>query len=145
MATGIALVALVLSVVSLGWQAWTWKNNGPVVEVNVTNAITDAGTGEPEHYVGVEAVNTGRAPTTVTSWGFELPGGGSVYSTVALRISESLPCRLESHSKATFYLVADELRRVRQERGIEFTDMRPWVELGTGKRILCKKTVPLAD
>lgn len=42
MTTAISLVALALSVVSLAWQAWTWRNNGPMVKVNVTNAITDA-------------------------------------------------------------------------------------------------------
>lgn len=141
----IALIALALSVLSLIWQAWSWRHNGPVVKVNVANAITDAVTGEPEHYVAVEAVNTGRAATTITGWGFAMPDGANVYSTRALRISESLPCRLEPHSKATFYLEADDLRRVRAERGIAFSGMKPWVDLGSGKRVRCNKTVPLAD
>ena len=145
MATAISLVALALSVVSLSWQAWSWKNNGPMVKVHVTNAITDAVTGAPEHYVAVEAVNHGRAPTTITAWGFALPGGANFYSTIPQPISDALPCRLESHSKATFYLEADQVRQVHRERGIAFTDMRPWVDLGSGKRVSCKKTVPLAD
>lgn len=145
MTTAISLIALALSIVSLAWQAWSWKNNGPMVKVNVTNAITDAITGQPEHYVAVEAVNTGRAPTTITGWGFAMPGGANFYSTIPLRISDALPCRLESHSKATFYLDAEQVRQVHHERGIAFTDMRPWVDLGSGKRVRCKKTVPLAD
>ena len=90
-------------------------------------------------------MNTGRAGTTVTGWGFAMPGDANVYSTRALRISEPLPCRLESHSKATFYLEADELRRVHAERGIAFTNMQPWVDLASGKRVRCNSTVPLAD
>lgn len=146
MTIAIALVALALSVVSLGWQAWSWKNNGPVVEVKVSNAITDALTpGDAQHYVEVEAINTGRAATSVTGWGIGMPGGANVYVTMPLRISESLPCRLESHSKAAFFIEGDELRRVHHERGIAFEDMKPWVDLGSGKRIRCKKPVPLAD
>lgn len=145
MTTAIALVALGLSVVSLGWQAWTWKNNGPVVKIKVTNAITDAVTGEPEHYVNLEAFNTGRAATSITGWGIAMPDGGNVYVTRPLPISKSLPCRLEPHSKAAFFIEGDELRRVHHERNIPFDKMRPWVDLGSGKRILSKKSVPLTD
>ena len=146
MTTAIALVALALSVVSLGWQAWTWKNDGPVVRVEVTNAITDALTpGDAEHYVNVEVFNTGRAATSVTGWGIGMPGGANVYVTRPLPISESLPCRLESQSKVAFFIEGDELRRVHHERAIPFDKMRPWVDLGSGKRIHSKQSVPLAD
>jgi hypothetical protein len=145
-ATAIALVALGLSIASLGWQAWTWKNSGPVVEVKVSNAITDALTpGDAQHYVEVEAINTGRAATSVTGWGIGMPGGANVVVTMPLPISEKTPCRLESHSRAAFFIEGDELRRVHAERGIPFEDMWPWVELGSGKKIRCKKPVPLAD
>ena len=91
--------------VAAGWQAWTWKNNGPVVAVNVTNAITDAETGEPEHYVGVEAVNTGRARKTA-KLGFRVAGRWERTPLAACESRSLLPCRLESHSKATFFLAS---------------------------------------
>src|SRR3546814_712746 len=130
---------------SLGWQAWSWRSNGPVVKVNVSNAVTDAVTGQPEHYVVVEAVNKGRAPATITGWGIGMPGGGNVHKMVPLRISDSIPHRLEPHSKASFFIEGDALRDVHRDRGIPFTKMTPWVDLASGKRVRCKKTVQLKD
>lgn len=141
----IALCALVLSILSLGWQAWSWSRSGPVVRVEVSNGVTDAETGEPEHYVIVEAVNRGRAATTITGWGFAVPGGANIHKTTRLRISDELPFRLEPHSKARFAIEGDGLREQHATRGIPYTKMIPWVDLASGKRVKCKKSVPLAD
>ncbi|ROR89335.1 hypothetical protein [Nocardioides aurantiacus] len=145
MTTVIALIALGLSLVSLAWQAWSWKRTGPVVKVQVTNAITDAVTGEPEHYVEVDAVNKGRSATTIMGWGFSMPDGGNVHQMNPLRISEKIPFRLEPHSRARFFIEGDALRNVHRERNIPFKAMRPWVDLASGKRVRCRKSVPLAD
>ncbi|WP_205474450.1 hypothetical protein [Nocardioides sp. SYSU D00038] len=145
MSIAISLVALSLSVVSLAWQAWSWKNSGPVIKVNVSNAVTDAVTGTAEHYVVVEAVNKGRAAATITGWGFGMPDGGNVHKMVPLRISDPIPHRLEPHSKATYFIEGDALRDVHRDRSIPFNKMRPWVDLASGKRVQCKKSVPLKD
>lgn len=146
MTTSIALVALGLSVLSLAWQAWTWRNSGPVVRVEVSNAITDAVTpGEAEHFVAVDVFNSGRAATSITGWGIAMQGAGNMYVTRPPRISASLPSRLEPHSKVSFFVGADELRRARQDRDVPFDQMHPWVDLGSGRRVHCKKPVPLAD
>jgi len=141
----VAILALVLSVLSIGWQAWTWKNSGPVVKVRVFNAVTDAATGEAENYLAVEAVNTGRAAATVTGWGIRLPDGGSIHKLHPLPISSTLPHRLEPQDKATFFIESDAVREQHHARNVAFEEMRPWVDLGTGKRVDARKAVPLLD
>lgn len=140
----IALTALLLSVLALGLQAWTWKRNGPVVAVSATNAITaPIPYGEPEHYVQVSAINQGRAPVTVSGWGFALPGGDDYVQFRPVGFATSLPHRLEPHTRADFFIEAHHLRQIAAERRIEFANITPWVRLQTGRTVKARKGVPL--
>jgi hypothetical protein len=152
-ATAIILssAALVLSLVSLGWQAWSWSRSGPVLRVELSNIITDLGgptnaygVGQPEHYVEVKAVNRGRAAVTIQTWGIELPGGNNIFATEPLLFSERLPARVEPHSSASFHMAGDAIREHAATQGIPFTKMRPWVQPASGKRVYAKTRVPLA-
>lgn len=69
---GISGFALVLSVVSLGWQVVSWRRNGPRVKVVRIQGI---GPGRPQGvwFIGVEARNSGRLGTQVQQFGFQLP------------------------------------------------------------------------
>jgi hypothetical protein len=142
----LSVLALVLSLASLSWQAWTWSRSGPVLRVEVTNMVTDAGStygGTPEHYVEVKAVNRGRAAATIQTWGIEVPGGGSIFVMQPLSFSQRLPARVEPHSSASFHIAGDEIWKVSAEKGIPLTKMRPWVQPASGKRIYAKRPVPL--
>lgn len=141
----LSVLALVLSAASLSWQAWSWSRSGPVLRVDVTNAITDGETaGVPDHYVCVEVVNYGRAAATVGSWGIEMPDKTNLVVLAPHHLSERLPARVESHASARFVVLAEHLRRRHAETGDPFEKMRPWVSTSAGKRVYSRKSVPLA-
>jgi len=144
MTLAVSIAALVLSILSLTWQAWTWRNNGPVLRVEVNNSFTDALIpGEPEHYVCVQVINTGRAAASVTGWGVEMPGGGNLVVLQPPYFSTKIPVRLEPHARADFYVGADELRQRAAERGVALKRMKPWAQSATGKKVYSKRPVPL--
>lgn len=122
-----------------------------MLRVEVSNIVTDAGSttayglpGPAEHYVEVKAVNRGRAATTVRTWGIEVPGGGSIFVMQPLPFSDRLPARLEPHSSLSFHIAGDAIREHSADHLIPFSQMRPWVEPASGKRIYAKGSVPLS-
>jgi hypothetical protein len=73
-----------------------------------------------------------------------MDGKENMFVTAPAAWSTSLPFVLEPGGKPAELLVpVDGLRQVHQERGIPFDRMRPWVDLGDGRRVYSKKTVPL--
>jgi hypothetical protein len=145
----LSILALVLSLGSLSWQAWSWFRSGPVLRVKVTNIVADSGRisaygiPEPDHYVQVEVVNHGRAAATISTWGIELPGGESMFVTLPPPISDRLPGRLEPHASLRLHVEGEELRKLSRERGVPFKAMRPWVASATGRKIYARSGVPL--
>jgi hypothetical protein len=131
----VAIVGVVLAATSLGWQFWTYLNNGPRVIVKSSAAIT-AGVPGSGFYACVSAINRGRAATTVSAWGFSLPSGASIVQTRALPWSTQVPHRLEPQSAADFHMDASELFTTCQERGIDPASLRSWVRLASGKQIM---------
>lgn len=146
----LSVLALVLSLASLGWQAWTWLRSGPVLLVEVSNIITDAGStsaygaGTPEHYVQVTVVNRGRAAATINTWGIETPGGKNIFVVQPLPFSDRLPARVEPHSSLSVHILADAIRQHAAEHRIPLKAMRAWVRPATGKQVYAKRSVPLA-
>lgn len=138
----LATSALVLSLASLGWQAWTWLHSGPVIRVHTSNTITPGyGAG---HYVEVKAINHGRAAATITNWGIAVSDRENLFVTQRLPMSDDLPARVEPHASVSMYVEADELRRVAAERRVPFAVMKPWVQSATGRKTYASKGVPLA-
>lgn len=68
MTLAVALTGLLLSLVSLGWQIWSWYSSGPRVRVSTSNAYPVFGHQIGDHYVVVTATNRGRSAVTLTSW-----------------------------------------------------------------------------
>jgi hypothetical protein len=87
----IAIGAVLLSVISLAWQAWTWRHSGAIVQVTarLSMPVFDHGPGGP--WTCVTATNKGRGPTTVASWGFETPNGSNIVVPRALPGPSPLP------------------------------------------------------
>ncbi|MEV5162255.1 hypothetical protein [Streptomyces sp. NPDC053728] len=75
----IAVAALVLSLIALFWQFWTWRRSGPVIRVTggVESPWDPAGFTSDLCYGYVRAVNAGRGAAPITSWGF-LSANGQV-------------------------------------------------------------------
>src|SRR4051794_38334838 len=63
----LSVLALILSLASLGWQTWTWARSGPVLRVKVAAILTDAGglSADPAFYLQTTVVNRGRAAATI--------------------------------------------------------------------------------
>ncbi len=65
-------LGVLLALASLVWQVISWRLSGSVVKVRASAAILGTLPTTTEAAV-VAAVNKGRAPVSVTGWGFELP------------------------------------------------------------------------
>jgi hypothetical protein len=71
--TALSIIAIVLSVTSLGWQVISWKLSGPVVKITANQALPTYGPELGDPHVCVTARNQGRAPVTVNGWGLRFP------------------------------------------------------------------------
>jgi hypothetical protein len=105
----LASVAIGLSAISLGWQAWSHRAKGPVV--GVTTSIT------------------------VTGWGLRLPNGDKMVPTQSNMISKRLPHRLEANTSASWFVETDRIRLQCAEMGLRYQDLRGFVMLGTGEQV----------
>lgn len=146
----ISVIALMLSLASLSWQAWSWSRSGPVLRVKATNIIADSGRtnaygiAEPDHYVEVTVINHGRAAASVTTWGIEMPDKTNLFVTRPLPFSQRLPARVEPHGSLSLHIEAEELRKHSAQHKVPFEAMRPWVKAATGRQVYAKTGVPLA-
>jgi hypothetical protein len=147
-ATGI--VGALTGVISLGWQIVTHRRSGRLVNVNCAYAIPAqiGPNGQPifaADQVSVMVTNAGGAPVTVTNYGVSLDRKENLFVLAPSTFATRLPFVLEpGGTPAELMVPVDHLRQVHQERGIPFSRMRPWVDLGDGRRIYSKRTVPLA-
>ena len=120
----LAVVGAVLSMVSLAWQAATWRLSGPRVRARMLVGATNGsqyGTvpvtkdwhrsvdGFAEHgmlhrLIGVEVRNVGRAATSVVGYKIALGGGVKIGVTAPPPGTPPLPHRLEAESMVFYYL-----------------------------------------
>lgn len=135
MATWLSCIAIVLSIASLGWQAWTWRHAGPVVSVTTGRALPTVGGQVGEWLITVTASNTGRLPAQVTGWGLELPGGGQIIPRQEVQFAPPLPHQLAAHSSGTWYVPYLDAEQACAERGISLEQVRGRVSLGSGKTV----------
>ena len=137
----VSILALVLSIVSLSWQTWTWRRSGPMLETNAVRVRAGS-----DRYVKVEAINSGRSAATVKDWGFELPDGRQVKpgrkDPAAKRRSASLPARVDSHGIVGFYVPLAELQDLSAEAGTP--GLRAWVKTAAGKRVYATETISVS-
>jgi hypothetical protein len=149
-ATGI--VGALTGVVSLGWQIISHRGSGRLVNVNCANVFPAhiGPSGQPfigDHQVAITVTNAGGAPVSVTNYGVSMNGkksGENLFVTAPASWSTRLPYSVEPGGKPAELLIpVDSLRQEHQQRGIPFDRMRPWVDLGDGRRVYSKRTVPL--
>jgi hypothetical protein len=141
-------LALVLSVVALGWQAWSWFRSGPVLRVVVAGVTilepSLVGDPPPEQYVQITVANKGRVAVTVRSFGIALPNKGNLYAPQQPRFADDLPARIEPHASASFYMLAEEVLQYSAKNGVPLSRMRPWVETAAGRKVYSRKPIPVA-
>jgi hypothetical protein len=64
----ISTCALMGAAISIAWQIYTWRHNGPRVTVKAAHAVT-AGPMGRHHLIAITAANDGRAPQWRTNSG----------------------------------------------------------------------------
>ena len=136
----IAIAALVLSVLSLGWQIWTWRHVGALVHVTANQSIPvyRGEVGAP--HVQIAATNKGRGPTTVTSWGLRMPDGNDMTVLYQLPWSSPLPFAIPpGGAGGTWFLETDKAQDACQRAGLDHRQLQAWVRLSDGRQILAKQ------
>ncbi|PZG01477.1 hypothetical protein [Micromonospora deserti] len=145
------VVGALTGVVSLAWQILVHRRSGRLVSVTSAYIMRLYGPPHAPEYdddqVAIIVSNRGGAPVTVTNYGVAMGGKGSkknLFVTNPPAWATSLPAAVAPGGEPAQLLapVAD-LMRVHEEHGIPFRKMRPWVDLGDGRRVYSKKAVPL--
>lgn len=134
----LAILAFLLSCVSLTWQIVSWRRSGPRVVVNASQSFPVYDHGLGDQMVAVTARNKGRAATTVMGWSLEFPNGDNLIMQRQLPWTPSLPHRLEAHSEATWFIATDEVRQECAQRGVHYRDLRAVVNLASGEKAKAK-------
>lgn len=131
MQTAVSIVALVLSALSIGWQAATFVLTGGRVKVElrvgafhasgsgmIHAAVKDAASAWSGHEAAqgytrpvlvVQVRNVGRLPVTVTEWSVVAQPGGASFRPVAGSIGPNLPYRMEPGTSETWAVDAGEV------------------------------------
>src|SRR5437867_4494533 len=118
----ISVIALVVSIASITWSAWTWLRTGPVIKVSTSNAFLAYGSQLSARHLSVNVENRGRGAATVESYGFLVPHGGKIVGMgTPLFTAPPLPHRLDSHSSVSWYMPFSDVDRICQERNIAYS------------------------
>ncbi len=161
-----AVFGLVLAVLSLAWQAVTWRLSGSRVQVDMlvgaTNGSKDgtvvvdarwrAGVeqfedlGMHHRLLAIRIRNTGRAATSLVSYHAALDTGPRIGAVGVPAGPPLLPHRLEAESEVLYYLDFDQL--LHALAGLHNSEQRPksvrmQAVLGSGKTV-SSKPVPAA-
>jgi hypothetical protein len=98
----LSAIAILLSAISLGWQALSWWWEGARIAgwlaIEDTSSLGNA-------VVVVHVINTGRSAATVTDMRSPVTRKGAVGSSNAIRRlaeSDPVPCRIEAGGHATW-------------------------------------------
>ena len=146
------VVGAMTGVVSLAWQIVTHRRSGRLVAVESSYIIPVYGPHHApafhdDHQVAITVSNRGGAPVTVTNYGVAMGGKRSKNNLFVMEHpiwATRLPMSVEPGGEPVQVLVpVVELRRTHEEHGIPFRKMRPWVDLGDGRRAYSKNAVPL--
>lgn len=131
-------VGLLLALVGLGWQAYTWRRSTHRVQVSVRGAVGPFGDDpyEPETAYSVSARNVGRAAVQVTHWYFVMGkrDGQGLWATRPLPGNAPLPVTLDPGASVIWYMRCDEVHRIARENGHD--TIFGAVDLGTGETVL---------
>ena len=159
----IAIVGLVLSVVSLGWQAATFRFSGPRVRVTLSEGLrgplgamiaspsvyTEAGRhvvesqGYTEPLLAIGVTNAGRMAVTIDRWTLRF-GNKAAFQNPTDPRNPPLPYRLDAHSSATWYADLEPLRLLQatfSDQSVKAGRIIASVDLGNGTTVKSKTSV----
>jgi hypothetical protein len=128
----VAVAALVISLVSFGWQVLAWLRSGPRLHVAAQWGVV---LGTPGiQLVAVVATNSGRLETQIERVGFQLLGGRQLVDWEdVLGQPFQLPVVLKPGGVASFDHSARRLRQTLIEEQSSGEGTRPYVQTGHGR------------
>lgn len=146
------VIGALTGVVSLAWQIIVHRRSGRLVSVGSSYIIPVYGPRHaPEFHdddqIAITIRNCGGASVTVINYGVSMGGKGSKNNLFVMGRpgwATKLSATVEPGGEPAQVLVpVAELRKVHEVHGIPFRKMRPWVDLGDGRRVYSKNAVPL--
>lgn len=136
----VSIVALVVSLLALGWQVYSWRRSGPVVTVE-TQWAWDLRDIEGSEMLTITARNVGRLPVQIREFSFRTPTDWKFVLWKPMPISDSIEEPLVPGHECTHYFSAAWIRERCVEKEVRLDALRPQVRLGTGKVVVGRKKV----
>jgi hypothetical protein len=127
----ISICALIGSAISIVWQIYTWRHNGPRVTVKAAHAVTAGPIGRQD-FIAITAANDGRASTIAHQFGFKLPND-RIFVQPLSELPVELPAELKPGGEVTYYFSRKGLQRAAAKENWEPKDLRPFVKTGHGE------------
>jgi hypothetical protein len=127
----ISTCALMGAAISIGWQIYTWRHNGPRVTVKAAHAFTVGPIGDQD-LIAITAANDGRASTIVHQFGFKLPDD-QIFVQWTSELPVELPAELKAGGEVSYYFSREGLQQFIAENSLEPKDFQPFVRSGHGE------------
>jgi hypothetical protein len=168
MQTALSIIALVMSALSLGWQAATFVLTGGRVKVELRVGAMHAGSwgmihapvdavehtwsdmqleqGYVDRVIVVLVRNVGRLPVSVMEWSVKAEPTGASFRPVGQSIGPDLPYRMDPGTTETWAVrlseVAGPIEATKKAFGATALRLRGQVGLGNGKSVTTPTYLP---
>lgn len=145
------IVGALTGIASLAWQIIAHRKAGRLVSVKATYLLPVYGQNRNECHgddlIGIQVFNRGGSAVAVINYGVRLGSRRQERNAFEVNkhvLSTPLPAMVEPGGPpALFTMSVDGLRQLHDDEGIPFGQMRPWVDLGDGRRVFATNSVPL--
>jgi len=119
------------SAISIAWQIYTFRHNGPRVTVKAAHAVIAGPIGRHD-FIAITAANDGRASTIAHQFGFKLPND-RIFVQPLSELPVELPSELKAGGEVTYYFSMKGLQQAAAKDNWEPKDLRPFVRTGHGE------------
>jgi hypothetical protein len=133
----VSIIALVLSVASLSWQAYSWSRAGPIVTLRTGWAYGVGGL-DGEKWIVITAHNSGRGSVQITGWALDTPNGQTIVAVTPGPHSTPLSRPLDGGSEAQWFMAAAAVQSECTRLGTRVEDLLARVTLGSGKAAVAR-------
>ncbi|WBT08123.1 hypothetical protein PAB09_09495 [Corynebacterium sp. SCR221107] len=127
----VSIVALIVSGVSVGWNAYAWISSGARLKVEVSNAVT-AGPYGTHRFLGIDVANRGRLETTISAIDFPLADKRTLVLFPQAFIMNHPPKTLAPGASEAFLIPDSELVPLLIDEKVEVESMKVRVRTGHG-------------
>jgi hypothetical protein len=119
------------SAISIAWQIYTWRHNGPRVTVKAAHGVNVGPMGR-QYFIAITATNKGRASTMAHQFGFKVPDD-QIFVQWTSELPLELPAELKAGGEVTYYFSRDGLERFTAKNSLKPNDLQPFVKTGHGE------------